>query len=376
MSKRYLLSTVLTVLVTVTAAQAKNFLVGSCVQGLPQFPTIQSAVNAVPAFSQILVCPGTYPEQVIISQPLTLRGLGINNQDRATIVPPGGDPAAGGGMQANTKVAAINVAAQVLVENVNPIGDVTIINMTVDGRGSGLTCQGSPSDVYLAGIFYASAASGSVEASTVRYQSEPGIGDCGYGIWIFNEAAVTTNVEVANVSVHDFDTIGIQAHTDPPTLGVKILNNSVYTSNNVYGIGIQVNGVSGAVSHNIITGGIAGILNLPSNLPGPAISGNRIANTDIGIVVEGGSATTNQISNTTSTAILVFTPFPNTNVITLKSNTIKNTPVAIAGGCTANVSVVSNSINDAGTAFQNLAQPAQPNNALYNVDAINSGTCQ
>src|SRR5213075_3305060 len=90
MSKRLLLW----VLVTFTAAaHAKNYQVGSCLQGLPHFSTIQAAVNAVPPGSTVFVCPGTYPEQVSIGQPLTLRGIAFNNQDRPTITVPEGDPA-------------------------------------------------------------------------------------------------------------------------------------------------------------------------------------------------------------------------------------------------------------------------------------------
>ena len=38
------------------------------------FTTIQSAVNAAPAWGTVVVCPGTYHEQVVISKPLTLTG--------------------------------------------------------------------------------------------------------------------------------------------------------------------------------------------------------------------------------------------------------------------------------------------------------------
>jgi hypothetical protein len=38
------------------------------------FTTIQSAVNAAPAGGTVVVCPGTYHEQVVISQPLSLTG--------------------------------------------------------------------------------------------------------------------------------------------------------------------------------------------------------------------------------------------------------------------------------------------------------------
>src|SRR6202007_2139833 len=54
---------------------AKNFAVGTCKPKLPNFATISIAVSSVPPGSKIFVCPGTYAEQVVISQPLTLEGI-------------------------------------------------------------------------------------------------------------------------------------------------------------------------------------------------------------------------------------------------------------------------------------------------------------
>ncbi len=43
---------------------------------------------AVPSGSMVEVCPGTYPEQVVISKPLTLEGITIGNADQAVITVP------------------------------------------------------------------------------------------------------------------------------------------------------------------------------------------------------------------------------------------------------------------------------------------------
>ena len=51
------------------------------------FRTIQSAVNAAPAGSTVVVCQGTYREQVVLSKPLSLVG------QRATIDEAGVTPA-------------------------------------------------------------------------------------------------------------------------------------------------------------------------------------------------------------------------------------------------------------------------------------------
>ncbi len=52
-----------------------------------RFRTIQSAVNAVRPGGTVVVCPGTYHEQVVISKPVSLEGR------RATIDEAGVTPA-------------------------------------------------------------------------------------------------------------------------------------------------------------------------------------------------------------------------------------------------------------------------------------------
>ncbi len=54
------------------------------------YPTIQAAVTAVGVGGTVNVCPGTYPEQVVINKSLTLLGNSNGNADNAIIVPPSG----------------------------------------------------------------------------------------------------------------------------------------------------------------------------------------------------------------------------------------------------------------------------------------------
>src|ERR1700746_465121 len=104
-----------------------NFaVVGTCKPKLTSFTTIQAAVTKVPPGSTVLVCPGVYPEQVTISQPLTLQGIADSNLDQITIT-------ATGGLAPNaTSMFGQSVAAQVLVQNAGP---VNISNIAVDGTG-------------------------------------------------------------------------------------------------------------------------------------------------------------------------------------------------------------------------------------------------
>src|ERR1700734_2056459 len=75
-----------------TFAQASTVEVGSCIPTLAHFSTIQAAVNASPVGGTVDVCPGTYAEQVMITNKLTLVGVLSGTSDAAVIVPPAGGP--------------------------------------------------------------------------------------------------------------------------------------------------------------------------------------------------------------------------------------------------------------------------------------------
>ena len=62
--------------------------VGACLPQLKSFSTIQGAVAASSSGGTVLVCPGTYPEQVVINTPLTLKGIVSGNHGAAVITVP------------------------------------------------------------------------------------------------------------------------------------------------------------------------------------------------------------------------------------------------------------------------------------------------
>ena len=93
------------------SAMAANVAVGSCKPSLPSYPDIQQAVNSVPAGSTIQVCPGSYPQQVVINKDLIIKGIASGNQGAAIITVPAG------GLVQNTASLATGrpIAAQLLV---------------------------------------------------------------------------------------------------------------------------------------------------------------------------------------------------------------------------------------------------------------------
>jgi hypothetical protein len=123
---------------TPTARATTTYIVGTCKPGT-QFSTIQSALNATPAPTVVEVCPGSYPEQITISKPVTLEGVVAGNSSFATVVVPPG------GLTNNTTLAGGQAAAaQILVQNVG--GAVNLTNLVVD--------ETNGSANYPIGIFY------------------------------------------------------------------------------------------------------------------------------------------------------------------------------------------------------------------------------
>ena len=368
-------------LIATTAAHAANYQVGGCLQGPKKFLTIQTAVSVVPPGSTIFVCPGTYPEQVAIGQPLTLKGVSFNNQDRPTIVVPAGDPAVGGGLQVNvtSSITGTPIAAQVVVIPGIFSGNVNILDITVDGAGA--SCNAGA--FAMAGIFYGSGTSGAVRDSTVRNQNgnQP---FCGAGIWIENGSGLGETIAVTGTSIHDFSENGIDAYSNqtPPTLTVNLQNNALHTAfSNSFGILAQT--VQGTIAHNVVTGVEIGIVDADAYMfqaPGMTINNNDVANAQIGIETrEGSTAKSNRISDTHYAAFFLNGGAQAKPGPFLAANTIKNTGTAVEYNCTANVSFKSNTINDAQIAYNGVPLSLIVNNAvnpLYNVDTIEAGTCQ
>src|SRR5579885_2470892 len=215
------------------ADDGHGYAVGSCKPRFTSFPTISAAVSSVPAGSTILVCPGTYPEQVMISQPVTLIGIASAGQDEAAIVVPGG------GLSQNvTSIFGEGVAAQVLVQTPGP---VNLINLSVDGTGSDAGCAGG---TWVAGIFYAPGSSGTVSRARASGQMNSG---CGAGIWAENDGVSNQSVDVGESSVHDVSNVGVfmAESGNAPTFWVRVHGNTVNVPSGL--IGIAVTGEGGVV---------------------------------------------------------------------------------------------------------------------------------
>jgi parallel beta-helix repeat protein len=218
--------------------------VGSCTSPV-KFATIQQAVNASPAGTVIQVCPGNYPEQVVIAKNLTLEGIEYETEDAVVILPPAG------GLVANVTdvVSGSPVAAQLVVQNAGP---VSISNLTVDGTGNGLSCGPD-----VRGILFQNS-SGKVNHVAVRNQVPNGIPNgcqVGQSIWVETAAGHSSIVTVEHSSVHNYNKNGITGNDAGTTL--TLTGNYVQGAGVVPGgaaqNGIQVGfGATGTIKDNIV----------------------------------------------------------------------------------------------------------------------------
>jgi hypothetical protein len=248
-----------------------TYVVGPCDTG-KFFATIQSALNATPAPTTVEVCPGTYPEQLVITKPVTIEALESGSaQGLVVVLPPSG------GLISNaTDDFGSGVAAQVLVLATQ---DVTLRNLVIDGTGNHI----SSADDLVAGLYYEDS-SGIVDHVTTRYQQHSV-----HGVGILLEGGGSNpTVTVEDCSIHDFDYVGILTETNasrseltatikenvvvlppPPTgLTLKVFRSGLYfrtgstvsaTDNDINAqadAGITLSGAQGVVSGNTIASGI------------------------------------------------------------------------------------------------------------------------
>jgi hypothetical protein len=329
-------------LLGVSPTLAANYAVGTCKPSLPSYATISAAVSTVPTGSTVLVCPGTYPEQVTIAQPLIIKGITSGNAGQAVITVPGS------ALAVVTDGFGAAIAAMVNVTS----GPVNISDITVDGTGT--TVGGGPT--WLVGILYNDGSSGTVNEVTVRNLSNSGYTA---GAWAENSNATSESVTIENSSFHDIDNSAVL--TEGSTLFATVKGNTMETSNEVV-----LWFSAGSLTANVINGGFEGIVvGTPIT-----VSGNTVRNTNIGIeAFNGVTVTSNKISNAGDGI------YDDGGGNTYKSNTITKVDVGIEFNCNS-ATVTSNTINDATTGFEGVPSSFSGANSFNNVVTLRTDGCE
>ena len=308
------------------SAWASRLVVGNCTtQKTLVFSTIQAAINAARTTGgdTVAICPGTYPEQLTISYPVTLSGLNANNSSAPVIsTPPAGLVNSLGFGAVAAHVGVINQAS------------VNINNLAIDSTGNNLPCANNSGNIFIFGIAYMAASSGTVKNVDLRNQfggTPPLTCGTGTGIGIMQGS----NVTVQNSMIERFDFGGVYVNG---SLG-NILNNMIMGPGVGQGLTNMIffnDGATGyATGNRMIDLNSSPVNNSPVGSCGLAIqrstgvqlSNNTVGNTQCGIALygaDGNSITGNQIfGSTVSDGVYLC---GNTNIVT--GNTIASSAQA------------------------------------------------
>jgi parallel beta-helix repeat protein len=265
------------------------------------FTHIQDAINAAAAGDRIRVCKGVYPEQLTIQKTLTL------DADNGAILMPST-------MHQNTVSLfdSASIATAILVQNAT---NVTIRGLIVDGANSGIA-ECAPD---LEGITFQNA-SGSVEHAAVRnFKLGAGLAGCqsGTGIFVQSGSGGTSNVDIVNCTVHDFQKNGITANEIGTSASIR--GNVVTGLGPTTGAaqnGIQIGfGAEGEIEQNLVSNNVWSPCNaaatctavatniLVTGSDGVRVSGNRAGISQVAIFIAANNAT---VSRNETFAAFVF----------------------------------------------------------------------
>ena len=292
--------------------------VGTCKPNLQSYSTIQDAVSNVAAGGTILVCAGAYPEQVLITKPLTMRGV-LSGKAAASII-----TSPKGGLKQSTIDHLGNIwAAQVLVQST--AGPVDISDLSVDGANNGIS--GSCPGLNVVGIYYQEA-SGVVDRAATRNQTTP----CFHAAGIFLESFGPANqaVTVENSSIRRFDGTGIYADTDSttPTLTLTIASNLV-TGEVGTATGMALGNIKGTVKSNIVERMFYGIevFHATMTVTSNTVTGDGGSGAPFLIDRDGSTLMGNKIDAAGATGAI----FGDAGTSIFKSNTVFNFSLAVSG---------------------------------------------
>jgi len=226
------------------------------------FSRIQNAIDAATDGQQVIVCPGLYPESLLLTTSLKLKFMA-----GALVMP-------SNVMQSTLSLVSGNpLAGIVTVMNAD---DVDIEGLVADAGVAGIT-QCAPD---LMGVIYQNS-SGSIKRSWIRNtQLSMRLNGCqsGNGIFVQSGNGGTSHVTIAESRVDGYQKNGITANEVGTT--VEVLKNVVVGIGPTTGAaqnGIQVGyGAQGEIEENFVTG----------NIWSPCISPDECLYFSTGILIE------------------------------------------------------------------------------------------
>lgn len=207
-----------------------------------KFTSIQDAINAASPGDKIVICNGIYAEQLSIN-----KSLDIDADTGAFLVP--------SSIQQNAMSLATGdaIAAAVLVSNAT---NVSISGLTVDGINNGIT-ECAPR---LIGVYFQNSSGNLRHAAVRNFKLEAALNACqsGTGVFVESGGGQTSDVEIADCSIHDYQKNGITANESGTN--AKIHNNVVTGIGPTPGAaqnGIQIGfSAAGAIRENSVANNV------------------------------------------------------------------------------------------------------------------------
>jgi nitrous oxidase accessory protein NosD len=351
-----------------------------------QYTTITAAVNAATPGDVIEICPALYPEQLIITKPLILRGVltRVNGNDVKRVL-----------LQPSLQdLQGLPVEAVITVMDTE---DVTIDNLAIDAsQNTVASC-----DIGLSAVHFYNA-SGQLKNSAVFGAQLPNPQNCstffgnGFGVVVDSSEAGPFDVEIEHNSIHDFQRDGIEVSN--AGVNVEIEGNNISglgpsTGINQFGI-FLLNGAAGQVKDNVITEGACGTLsptdcfNLRSEGvvlrlvgDGTVVDHNVINRAQSGIflnAVNHARITNNLIGNidaldgidmqgTSNSLVDRNIIFHLTPIENFSEGVFENAGPGSAGGVEGNNEISNNTVNDAYCGVASVATSHVENGRYFNV---------
>lgn len=289
---------------SVQKTASKTVQVGTCKTNLPNYATIQTAVNAVPSGATVEVCPGTYNEQISINAPITLEGISSGTNEAVVLNPPGV-------FEQNGTIGPYPVFAQIIVQDSSP---VNISGLTIDGNNSGC-----PSGA-LVGIAFLSTtnpASGKITNSVIRNVGNGCSPGADVGIYAQNESGSPSTLTIQSNSIHSISggpgvifgpnmsgtiTLNTISQTNTGLMfqqagpNVRATGNSISSTQNAINLN-DASGVTAQTNTLVATSGNA--ISLQDNTGGGNnVTKNTINETNCGISTSGAAGTDVYLPNT------------------------------------------------------------------------------
>jgi hypothetical protein len=314
-------------------AKAARLIVGNSATPCPgaAYTTIQSAINAAASGDTIVVCSGTYAEQLSVSKSLT-----IDAEIGAFLVP------ASLTQNATSLETGDAIAAAVFISGA---ANVSISGLTVDGVNNGVT-ECAPDVI---GVYFQNS-SGSLRHDAIRnFKLSASLNGCqsGTGVFVESGAGQSSNVAIEDCSIHDYQKNGITANSSGTDVNI--------TRNVVTGVGpttgatqngIQIGfSAAGTIRGNTVTNNFwspctntatcqyvaTAILVVESN--GVTVADNTVGIDQVGIFIDGNNAV---VSNNKAFAASVF------ENISITGNANQVTDNSVFNGGDADISLQGN----------------------------------